>query len=104
MATRELASAASARPFFRLDGVPVPMSHKLLRLIVPFGLLAFLSSSALLKATFYQFCAGLQLAFTAWPCVRVVRSRLWRPTGNCGTDVSWCSIAVVPFFDCFTRK
>ncbi len=63
MATGQLVLAASARPFFRLDGVPVPISHKLLRLIVPFSLIAFLSSSALLKGTFYQFCAGPQLAF-----------------------------------------
>jgi hypothetical protein len=75
MATRQLASPACAQPFFRLDGVPVLISQKLLRLIVPFDPPAFLRSSALLKAIFYHFCAGSNLPVVAWRLwVRVVRS------------------------------
>jgi biofilm PGA synthesis N-glycosyltransferase PgaC len=41
------------------------ISHKLLRLFVPFGLIAILVSSIVLQGTFYQICLGLQLAFYA---------------------------------------
>jgi len=39
------------------------VSHKILRLLVPFALLAILASSILLPGTFYEICLGLQLAF-----------------------------------------
>lgn len=41
------------------------ISHKLLRLVVPFALISTLVSSALLRGTFYELCVGLQLAFYA---------------------------------------
>ena len=39
------------------------ISHKLLRLLVPFALLTILVSSVMLPGTFYEICLGLQLAF-----------------------------------------
>jgi cellulose synthase/poly-beta-1,6-N-acetylglucosamine synthase-like glycosyltransferase len=41
------------------------ISHKLLRLLVPFALLAFLVSSVLLQGVFYELCVGFQLVFYA---------------------------------------
>ncbi len=39
------------------------ISHKLVRLLVPFALLTALVSSAILPGMFYEICLGLQLAF-----------------------------------------
>jgi cellulose synthase/poly-beta-1,6-N-acetylglucosamine synthase-like glycosyltransferase len=39
------------------------ISHKLLRLLVPFALLTILATSVMLPGRFYEICLGLQLAF-----------------------------------------
>lgn len=39
------------------------VSHKLLRLLVPFALVIFFGSSALIRGTFYELCTGLQVVF-----------------------------------------
>ncbi len=53
------------------------ISHKLLRLFVPFLLIAILVSSVLLKGTFYQVCLGLQLVFYGMGLLGLA----WRRTG-----------------------
>lgn len=63
MATRQLASPASARRLFRLNAVAAPIANKLLRLIAPFGPVSVLSSAALVEGAFYDFCTAAVPAF-----------------------------------------
>jgi cellulose synthase/poly-beta-1,6-N-acetylglucosamine synthase-like glycosyltransferase len=48
------------------------ISHKLLRLVVPFALMAILVSTIMLRGPFYETCLGLQLAFYAMGCLGLV--------------------------------
>jgi hypothetical protein len=104
MATRQLASPASAQSRIRHD-LPVPVSRKL-RLTVPFDPFAFLRSSAPLRGIFYRFCAGFNLPVVAWRLwIRVVRSSTLSAGWQLGTGILFAQQRSCDgFFDCFRRK
>jgi biofilm PGA synthesis N-glycosyltransferase PgaC len=76
------------------------ISHKLLRLVVPFALVGVLVASIVLRAPIYRFALGLQLMFYALsfvPIVRLKRGPIARMAGVASTFVMLNAAAVVAF-------
>jgi len=83
------------------------VSHKLIRLLVPFALGALLLSSVILRGPIYRFALGLQVAFyglSAWALVGPKRGRLARVADMAFTFVLLNTAAVVAFVNFVTRR
>ena len=78
------------------------ISHKLLRLLVPFALIAALVTSALLPGTLYRTATALQLAFYGLSLLSLAKLKvgvLTRPANAAFTVVVLNAAAVVAFFN-----
>ncbi len=77
------------------------ISHKLLRLVVPFLLVALVVSSALARASFYKICFGLQLLFYALALIGFMlpAARRRRAVGIAYTFVMLNTAAIRAFYN-----
>jgi cellulose synthase/poly-beta-1,6-N-acetylglucosamine synthase-like glycosyltransferase len=97
-------------PWLLSGGNPIRLefvSHKLLRLVVPFALLAYLGSSAFLTGPFYRAVLLLQLVFYALSLVGMVRMKtgLFSRLGDAAyTFVVLNTAAIVAFANFVTGR